>query len=131
MSKLLLGCSGIDARGTSFRRSMQIECEQVIIEVRRACELPVKHSQVRCERSLTKGLTDHYLKMNRTWRPTPRWRDPVWSKYSSFGAWRVVSPQPLSSWPILDQNRNKLTAARAANAIITAGFPNACQNPCP
>src|SRR5208283_4435281 len=77
MSKLLLGCSGIDARGTSFRRSMQIECEQVIIEVRRACELPVKHSQVRCERSLTKGLTDHYLKMNRTWRPTPRWRDPL------------------------------------------------------
>lgn len=55
----------------------------------------------------------------------------VWSKYSSFGAWRVVSPQPLSSWPILDQKRNKLTSARAANAIITAGFPNACQNPCP
>ena len=39
--------------------------------------------------------------------------------------------QPLSSWPILDQNRNKLTSARAPNAIITPGFPNACQNPCP
>src|SRR5208282_5917581 len=39
--------------------------------------------------------------------------------------------QPLFIWSILDQNRNKLTSARAANAIITAGFPNACQNPCP
>src|SRR5208283_2104317 len=77
MSKLLLGCSGIDARGTSFRRSMQIECEQVIVETCRACELPVKRSQVRCERCLTKGLTDHYLNMNRTWRPKPRWPNPL------------------------------------------------------
>ncbi len=66
-----------DAPADSIKRSMRIEREQVIIEACRACELPVKRSQVRYEKSVTNGLTDHYLKMNRTWRPKPRWPDPL------------------------------------------------------
>ena len=111
---------GIRDRPTAARSPWQNgHVERLIGSVRREC---LDHVLVFGEADLRRVLKTYAGYYNKVRTP--------YGQNIGHVIWPPVGlSQPSSIWPMLDQNRNKLTSARPPNAIITAGFPNACQNP--